>query len=36
LRCEAAQTVAAGGSIQKDSGLPQRPAGRFRGTLSLR
>jgi hypothetical protein len=34
--CEAGQTVAAGGSIQKDSGLPQRPAGRFRCILSLR
>jgi hypothetical protein len=27
LRCEAGQTVAAGGSIQKDSGLPQGLAG---------
>src|SRR5262249_26009083 len=26
-RCEAGQTVAAGGSIQNDSGLPQGPAG---------
>jgi len=26
---------AAGGSIQNDSGLPQGPAGRFRGILSL-
>ena len=29
LRCEAVQTVAAGGSIQKDSALPQGPAGAF-------
>src|SRR5215467_1861769 len=35
-RCEAGQTVAAGGSIQKDSALPQGPATGVGGRLRMR